>query len=350
MTRRVFRYFFDYIDGQEKWLNEMSEQGWRLVKCGQLSYVFENCEPGEYEYAVDFVAEKSYSQSKDYKMFLENMGYKTFYKNVNVGIYIGKVSWRPWGEGAGQITTAPGSYQKELIIAEKKKDGKAFELHTDLTDSMTKHNKILVSYLWAAISMLALAVMCAVFAIILSPFALIGTVICGAFGVLWLKPALRLASKVRRLMEEAETSEYEAPSVKKKVLKMIMIAAIPVLIVAAVFGTLYLAEVPFDSYSARNMVQTSWGSQWNARYGYLDGYKQRRVTLDEGSHIFTVEITTESGELSLSITGQDGTEYYKASALQTSSFVITVELAEKEKLTIRVDTKEHCGGYNIRWE
>jgi len=24
MTKRVFRYFFDFTDGQEKWLNEMA--------------------------------------------------------------------------------------------------------------------------------------------------------------------------------------------------------------------------------------------------------------------------------------------------------------------------------------
>ena len=121
MTKRVIRYFLNFKDGQEKWLNEMSAKGWRLVKCGQLTYYFENCIPGEYEYKVEFVADRSYAKSKEYKEYLESLGYKSFYKNVNVGFFLGKVKWRPWGKGAGQITTAPGSFLKELIIIEKKK-------------------------------------------------------------------------------------------------------------------------------------------------------------------------------------------------------------------------------------
>ena len=84
MTKRVFRYFFNFMAGQEKWLNDMAAKGWRLIRCGQLSYHFERCTPGEYEYAVEFVADKSHAKSRDYKAFLESMGYKTFYKNVNV--------------------------------------------------------------------------------------------------------------------------------------------------------------------------------------------------------------------------------------------------------------------------
>ena len=93
------------------------------------------------------------------------------------------------------------------------------------------------------------------------------------------------------------------------------------------------------------------GAHWNASYIELNGYKQRRVSLKEGTHTFTIEITTESGELNLSITGQDGTEYYKGSKLPTSTFEVQVDIAAaKDKLTLRVDAEGHSGGFKIKWE
>ena len=89
MTKCVYRYFFDFLDGQTEWLNQMAAQGRRLVKCKQLSYEFESCSPDEYEYTVEFVADRSFSDSTDYKSYLESMGYKTFYKNLNVGVAFG---------------------------------------------------------------------------------------------------------------------------------------------------------------------------------------------------------------------------------------------------------------------
>jgi hypothetical protein len=351
MTKRVFRYFFNFTDGQEKWLNEMAAKGWRLIKCGQLTYDFERCAPGEYEYAVEFVADKSYAKSKDYKAFLESMGYKTFYKNVNVGIFYGKAKWRPWGEGAGQIATAPGSFQKELIIVEKKKDGKSFELHTDLTDSLTLYRKIRMAYFWYAGVMFGLALMFSVYTVRMKSFYMaLGAVLCGALGFLWLIPGMQTSQKVRRLKEEAKTNEYEATSMKKKVLQMIAAVAIPILLASLVFGALYVSGAQFDSYSARGIVQSSWGNHWNASYIELNGYKQRRVSLNEGTYIFTIETTTKSGELNLSITGQDGTEYYKGSKLPTSTFEVQVDIAAKDKLTLRVDAKGHSGGFKMKWE
>jgi len=216
MKKRVFRYFFDFTDGQEKWLNEMAAKGWRLVKCGQLTYDFERCEPGEYEYAVEFVADKSYAKSRDYKAFLESMGYKTFYKNVYVGIFFG-IKWRPWGEGAGQIATAPGSLRKELIIVEKKNDGKSFELHTDLTDLLTLYRKIRMAYFWYAGGMFAFALLLLFYTVRTnSLYMALGAALFGALGFLWLIPGLKTSQKVRKLKEEAETNEIRSAIRKEK--------------------------------------------------------------------------------------------------------------------------------------
>jgi hypothetical protein len=345
--KRVFRYFFDFMDGQEKWLNEMAAKGWRLVKCGQLTYHFERCAPGEYEYAVDFVAHKSFAKSKDYKAFLESMGYKTFYKNINVGIFFGSVKWRPWGEGAGQFATAPGSLRKELVIVEKKKDGKPFELHTDLTDSLTLYRKIRTAYFWYAGCLFAFALMLLIDTVQMhTVYPALGAILCGALGCLWLIPGLKTSRKVRSLKEEAETNEYDAPSTKKNISKMIAAIAIPVLLASLAYGAVKISGVPVTM--GRN--ESKWFNHWHASYGEWSGHKQRRVTLHEGTHTFEIEINTKSGELDLSITGQDGTEYYKGSKLPTSTFEVQVDLAAKDKLTLRVDAKGHKGGFKIKWE
>ena len=298
---------------------------------------------------MDFVADKSYAKSKDYKAFLESMGYRTFYKNVNVGIFL-TAKWRPWGEGLGQIATAPGSYQKELIIVEKKKDGKPFELHTDLTDLLTLYRKIRTAYFWYAGGMFALSLMLWIYTVWMkSVYMALGAMLCGALGLLWLIPGLKTSKKVRKLKEEAKTHEYEPPSMKNKVWKMTAGAAVPVLLVSVVLGALYFTGAPFDRYSV-GVSESRWGNHWNASYHELNGYKQRRISLNEGTHTFTIEITTESGELNLSITGQDGTEYYKGSNLPTSAFQVQVDLAAKDKLTLRVDAEGHRGGYKIKWE
>ena len=98
------------------------------------------------------------------------------------------------------------------------------------------------------------------------------------------------------------------------------------------------------------MAQMSWGNHWNAKYEYLNGRKQRRVSLTEGTYIFVIEITTSSGELGLSITGLDDTEYFKRANIQTSAFEVTVDIANKDKLTLQIDASEHCGSYNVTWQ
>ena len=84
MSKTVFRYFFDFLDGQEKWLNSMAEQGYRLKKCGRMTYTFDECNPNEYEYAVEFIGDKSYFEGKDYRRYLEGLGFRTFTKNINL--------------------------------------------------------------------------------------------------------------------------------------------------------------------------------------------------------------------------------------------------------------------------
>ena len=156
MTKKVFKYFFNAVDGQERWLNEMAAKGFQLVKTTRAMYEFQSCNPLEYEYRVEFVADKSYKQLMKYRDFLKEMGFQSFTKNINMNYSIGKVRLRPWAKGAGMIATSPGSINKELLILEKKRDGKPFEIHTDLDDLIGYYRNIRNAYLFADIMIIAL--------------------------------------------------------------------------------------------------------------------------------------------------------------------------------------------------
>jgi hypothetical protein len=222
-----------------------------------------------------------------------------------------------------------------------------------LTDALTRYSNIRLAYFWFAGEMFALALMLLLFTVWMkSVYPALGAVLCGALGFFWLMPGLKTSQKVRRLKEEAKTNEYEAPSMRKKALKMIAVAALPVFLALIAYGAQNSDGLQngLQSYSVQRMVQSRGDNHWNASYSKLSGYRKRRITLNEGTYTFTIEVTTKSGDLGLSITGQDGTEYYKGSKLPASTFQVQVDIPAKEKITLRVDAKGHSGGFKIKWE
>lgn len=134
MGKRYYRFFWGFIKRQENWLNEMSDNGCRLVRTGRAWYEFEDCEPGKYRYAVEFVGDKSKQNAKEYAAFLEDCGYRVLFKNLNLDYSVFKAVFRPWAEKGGKFATTKGSYNNELILVEKENDGKPFELHTTEDD------------------------------------------------------------------------------------------------------------------------------------------------------------------------------------------------------------------------
>lgn len=134
MSKKCYRFFGGLLNTQEKWLNKMSEKGYRLVRTGKLLYEFEKCKPDEVTYCVEFIGKKSKESSIDYANFLEDMGYKVFFKNINLNYSVGKVRWRPWAERGGRIATNTTTFNREILIVEKANDGKPFELHTSYDD------------------------------------------------------------------------------------------------------------------------------------------------------------------------------------------------------------------------
>ena len=48
-TKTLHKWFWVWeFEKEERWLNEMAQEGWALTCGGFCTYTFEKCEPGEY--------------------------------------------------------------------------------------------------------------------------------------------------------------------------------------------------------------------------------------------------------------------------------------------------------------
>ncbi len=201
--KKCYRFFGGLLDTQEKWLNKMAHSGYRMIKTGKLSYEFMECQPDQYQYCVEFVAHKSYKSEKEYRSFLEDMGYTVFYKNANLNYSTGKVRWRPYGSGFGQVSTNPGSYNKELFIVEKKKDEHPFELHTTNSDTAAYYKRIRNSWLTPTILFSVLSIWQYI-----SSGAISKEVITfGVIGMVLLIPIIRYQKEISYFSKAAKTEE-----------------------------------------------------------------------------------------------------------------------------------------------
>ena len=173
----------------------MSEKGYRLVRTGKILYEFEKCNPNEVVYCVEFIGEKSKESAKDYSGFLEDMGYKVFFKNINLNYSVGKVRWRPWAENGGRIATNATTFNRELLIVEKENDGKPFELHTSYEDKEKYYCNLRNPWLF-------ILLMFALFAIAKH------SIIFGVFALIALVPVLIYQIQIIKIRLEAKTQEW----------------------------------------------------------------------------------------------------------------------------------------------
>lgn len=193
------KYFFfgSFLSAQEKWLNKMVSQGYRLVRTEKLMYEFEKCKPNEFQYHVEFIGEKSKAHAEEYKRFLEDeMGYRVMYKNINLNYSIGKVRYRPWAEKGGRIATNSTTFNRELLIVEKGNDEKPFELHTSYDDMISYYKTLQKPWLYMLII-----------------FGILGIIMRAAAGVIFaaasLVPVLIYNTLISKIKREATTKESE---------------------------------------------------------------------------------------------------------------------------------------------
>ena len=195
MNKKIYRFFGGLLTAQENWLNKMSEKGYRLIRTGKLLYEFEECKPGQFQYCVEFIGQKSKENAKNYHDFLEEMGYSVFYKNINLNYSVGKVRWRPWAEKGGRIATNATTFNRELLIIEKENDGKPFELHTSYEDKESYYSNLRNPWL-------LLLLMFAVFTVVNQ------SVILGILALISLIPVIVYQSQIMKNRREAKTKEW----------------------------------------------------------------------------------------------------------------------------------------------
>lgn len=195
MSKKYYRYFGGLLSTQENWLNTMAEKGYRLIRTEKMLYEFEECNPHQVKYCVEFIGEKSKDSSKEYHDFLEDMGYKVFYKNINLNYSIGKVRWRPWAEKGGRIATNATTFNQELLIVEKENDGKPFELHTSYEDKEKYYSNLRNPWL-------LILLMFAIFAVINR------SIIFGILALISLCPVIIYQTQVMKIRHETKTKEW----------------------------------------------------------------------------------------------------------------------------------------------
>ena len=100
MIKKCYRFFGNRTAKQQKWLNAMSHEGYRLIGTGKISYEFERCRPNEY---------LSYQDEKAYRNSLEEKGYKVFYKNINLNYSIGKYAGGPLQANTAESPRRPAT-------------------------------------------------------------------------------------------------------------------------------------------------------------------------------------------------------------------------------------------------
>lgn len=195
MSKKCYRFFGGLLTVQKNWLNKMAEKGYRLIRTGKLLYEFEKCKPGQVQYCVEFIGQKSKANAEDYHDFLEEMGYSVFYKNINLNYYVGKVRWRPWAEIGGRIATNTTTFNRELLIVEKENDGKPFELHTSYEDRANYYSNLRNPWLLLMLMLVA--------------FATVNrSVILGIVAVIFLIPVIIYQLQIMKNRHEAKMKEW----------------------------------------------------------------------------------------------------------------------------------------------
>lgn len=195
MSKKCYRYYGGLLVSQANWLNKMAEKGYRLIRTGKMLYEFEECTPGQYQYCVEFIGQKSRESAADYARFLEDVGYRVFFKNINLNWNVGKVVVRPWAEQGGRLATNSTTFNRELLIVEKATDGKPFELHSTYEDKANYCRLIRRPWLYLFLVSVVLGI-------------LMRTWVWGIFGAVSAVGLLICQIELLRLNKQAKTKEW----------------------------------------------------------------------------------------------------------------------------------------------
>lgn len=289
------KYFAMFMEPQRKWLNEMAAKGYRLVRVGKLEYEFEECEPRKYVYEIEYVGDKSYEHEKEYKEFLESFGYKVFYKNINLDYSVGKVTWRPFAEKGGQLSTNRTTYNKELLIIEKENDGRPFELHSTPTDKISYYKRLRNPWIILA-------------AALLIPGALLLNIILLLLGLLFTVPAVRAELAIIKCRKEAEATDAGGYAGESGFIRIFVPIAVVLLVISFIIGASGLIDMNINSKSGifLGYAESHYKGVFDVSYAKANGTVIRTLSPKGEVTKVTGTIRTDSGTLGIVIKDKNG--------------------------------------------
>ena len=102
---------------------------------------------------------------------------------------------------------------------------------------------------------------------------------------------------------------------------------------------------PTGSGLQMGWVESNTRDHWSATYAFHDGYQQRTINTDGEPTVLEVEIVSSSGEISMTVTDENGTVIYDQQGIETSSFEIEIF----GKVTVKITGDDHKGSYSLSW-
>lgn len=112
MKKNKYRFILDF-EKEERWINEMSEQGWQLEKFILGLFTFTKGKPGEYIYRNEYLMDKNKKEREAYKHFLEESGIEVVHESF-AWIYTRKKAIEGNYEIFSDITSKRKYYEKLL--------------------------------------------------------------------------------------------------------------------------------------------------------------------------------------------------------------------------------------------
>lgn len=121
-----------------------------------------------------------------------------------------------------------------------------------------------------------------------------------------------------------------------------------ILILVSIIMIGIFAGCTVGSGTSVKMSEDNNSHRMSATYSKFDGYKKTTVTVQNDEEIqVNVDVVTNKGNIDLKITHEDGTVAYQGDDMSTTSF--NVMLDKNGEYTIRIDTDNHSGSYDINW-
>ena len=176
MRKTIRKWFWVWdFDKEEQWLNEMAAQGLALVDVGFARYVFEECEPDEYQVRLELLEKApAHAESQQYIAFVEETG-------------------------AEQV----GRFLRWIYFRKKTVDG-SFDLYSDLESRIKHLKRILTLILPISVANLAIGLTnvgnAAATGIWIAKVGYLNLVI----GILGCAGARKLIQKRKRLEDESQ--------------------------------------------------------------------------------------------------------------------------------------------------